>query len=728
MTNTPHSHQVATIDQQEVKVRKGETILEAARNTGIYVPTLCHLEKLESFGGCRLCLVQVKQMKGFPSACTTPIEPGMDIITKTPELQKLRREILEFTLSEHPYTCLICKDKRECADFMHSTRKVSTVTGCNFCTSNGDCELQDLADYLELEDVKFPISYRGIPSVHDNPFYSLDYNLCILCGRCVRICNEERNSHVLAFVERGNSTLVGTAFGESQTEAGCEFCGACVDVCPTGSIAEKMGKWRGNPDRTVRTSCVLCSVACEMSVNSRQGDLVNIGAPPGYRTDPPQLCLKGRFLTAQIHDHPSRLTSPLINKEGRWVEVTWKEAYGIVAQNLNKHKGNRFGLIASGQDTLEDNFALQKFAREVMHSNHVDLQASYSDRTILAQIHHFITLHPPARLDAIEKAETLLILGLEASLSHPLLEHRIRKAYNKGKKVIYAHAYPTRTSLFATEEIHYPPGEEDTMVNGLLNNLHRPESVLRDSKKLLIIVGDDLLRHPSSGQIFRDLLKLYHTKNKDHMCQVLFAGYEGGHYGSVLAGVHPDHLPGFRPVEKGEEGWTSHEMIQHIKDGGVTAMMVIGDLPADPRLSELGFLVQCNMFKTEMSEYANLLLPITDFLENKGHILSMDRKMKKVNRAVDRRGMVKTITGILSGLATTMNVPGFSSDPANMYKEFRSLIKLPPGPVNSREPGDRRGGIRPDHFTYRGNRFTDLVPELQSILRLQKLKSLDPEK
>jgi len=224
MTGSSNINRSAKIDGKTIKIRPGSTVLDAARQSDIYIPTLCYLENLTPYGGCRLCVVDIKNMKGFPTACTTPIEPGMEIRTKTPELQKLRSEILEFTLSEHPYTCLVCKDKMECTDFMSTTRKAGTITGCNFCTSNGDCELQELVDYLDLKDVKYPISYRGIPPEKNNPFYDLDYNLCILCGRCVRICNEERNSNVLAFVERGNTTIVGTAFDESQKDAGCEFC------------------------------------------------------------------------------------------------------------------------------------------------------------------------------------------------------------------------------------------------------------------------------------------------------------------------------------------------------------------------------------------------------------------------------------------------------------------------------------------------------------------------
>jgi len=360
------TYRTAVIDGHTVKVRPNQTILDAAMKAGIYIPTLCHLENLEPYGGCRLCVVEVKDMKGFPTACTTPIAPGMEVVTVSPELQKLRREILEFVLSEHPFTCLVCKDKKECTDFMHTTRKVSTITGCNFCTSNGDCELQELVEFLELEDMKFPITYRGIPPVKDNPFYDLDYNLCVLCGRCVRICNEERNSHVLAFVERGNTTIVGTAFSESQSEAGCEFCGACVDVCPTGSISEKMGKWRGRPDKSVKTTCVICPVACDMNVNIAKGKLVQIGPPPGKRTGPLQLCLRGKFLPSEISDHPSRITVPLIRRDDKWIEVSWEKAFETIALKLGNHRGSGFGVIASGQDTLEDNYMLQKFTRKVM--------------------------------------------------------------------------------------------------------------------------------------------------------------------------------------------------------------------------------------------------------------------------------------------------------------------------------------------------------------------------
>ena len=245
------------IDGKTVNTHEGSTVLEAAQKAGIYIPTLCFLDNIKPYGGCRLCMVEIKNMRGYPTACTTPVAPDIEISTNTPALQKLRREILELILSEHPYTCLICSDKNDCSKFMHTTRKVSVTTGCNFCTNNGDCELQDLVKYLDLKEIQFPVAYRNIKPVKDNPFYNLDYNLCVLCGRCVRICNEERNSETLAFIQRGNATLVGTAFGSSHEDAGCEFCGACIDVCPTGSISEKLGRWAGLPDKSQETTCVI---------------------------------------------------------------------------------------------------------------------------------------------------------------------------------------------------------------------------------------------------------------------------------------------------------------------------------------------------------------------------------------------------------------------------------------------------------------------------------------
>ena len=762
MTDKINIGQAAFIDGQSVLIRRDLTILEAAQKAGIYIPTLCHLPFLEPYGGCRLCAVEIENMKGFPTACTTPIKPGMVIKTHTPELQRLRREILEFTLSEHPYTCLVCKDNRECTDFMHSTRKAGTITGCNFCTSNGDCELQDLVDYLDLKEMKFPIRYRGIPTVKDNPFYDLDYNLCILCGRCVRICNEERNSHVLAFVQRGNSTIVGTAFEDSQKNAGCEYCGACVDVCPTGSISEKIGKWRGIPDRSVKTTCLICSVACEMNVNSRDGQLVHIGPLPGKRTSPPQLCLKGKFLPADLNHHPDRITTPLIKKEGRWIESDWKDAIAYIATSLEGQKGEHFGLIASAQDTLEDNYLLQKFSRVVMQSNNVDLQYSYPDNKVPELLHWYHAYHPLMDLNLLDEADALLILGLEGAVSHPMLENRIRKSFGKGNQIIYVSPRQTRTSTFTTHEILYEPGEEYKFVYELHKKVSGSQSkssgsaalvddevtgILRSARKLVILVGDNLLRIQTSADILRLLLKLYKFKQKDQQCYLLFPGMEGAMYGNLFMGAHPDYLPGFHSLRDRKSvvkwnkvwntalnapaGWSRTQMIRQAGNKRLTSMMVIGDITPDPNVANLELLVQCNMFKTRLSEYAHVFLPLCDYLEIEGHTLSMDGKLRKVNKCLTKPGNVKSISGILSVLSAAMGLPGWRSTPSAIFREIQSVISLPTVPLTKVEtdiPSPGKGipaemeeepvidASYHDHYHYRGNWLNALIPELNEIM------------
>jgi formate dehydrogenase alpha subunit len=752
----------AVIDGEPVQVPYGQTVLDAAKKVGIYIPTLCHLENLKSYGGCRLCMVDIKGSKGFPTACTTPLEPGMEIRTKTPELQKLRGEILELTLSEHPYTCLVCKDKKECTDFMHTTRKSSTITGCNFCTSNGDCELQDLIDYLDLKDIKFPISYRGIPPEKKNPFYDLDYNLCVLCGRCVRICNEERNSHVLAFVERGNTTIVGTAFNESQIEAGCEFCGACVDVCPTGSISEKMGKWAGLPSQSSETTCVLCSVGCTMNVNTRSNRIINVGARPGGRTNPPQLCLRGKFLPGDITHHPSRITTPLIRRNGKWVEVNWQEAVLFTARKLEAYRGARFGIMGSAQDTLEDNYALQKFSRVVMHSNNVDLYASYPDKDLVKELRTILSSFQGNMTD-LARADTILILGADASVSHPLLENRVRKAFNLGRNILYANPNTTRSSEFACLEINYSPGGGyhflSILVAMLAGDIKSAKQAVNDnadleafidilvkSRNLAIVLGDDMLRNASGRDVLRALGYLISLKRDKARANVLVLGYEGNIFAGALVGAHPDILPGFNPVtdrktiQKWNRNWDArlndnrglscNEMLDHIGKDGISSLMIIGDIPPHPKLRKLPFLVQLNMFRTGLSEHADVFLPLTGFLENEGHFMTVEGKVKRLRKVLVSQGSSKTLPAIISLLAREMKAVGyFGPSPSILWKELDSILKSEETEA-SNESG-KLHSLKPlsqekiklvsekyyDHYRYRGNRLTELVPDLQTVVK-----------
>lgn len=367
------------INKKFVKVKKGMTLLEAAESVGVYIPTLCSHSVLLPYGGCRLCIVEIEGQEGFPTACTTPVEEGMVVHIDTKPIQELRRRILELILSEHPYTCLVCDRKERCQDYQGTIRKAGVTTGCEFCPKNGECELQEVAEHIGIKEVNFPVDYKAVPVEKDDPFFERDYNLCILCGRCVRICQELRGIGAIAFTYRGSKALVGTAFGRPLLESGCEFCGACIDVCPSGALSEKINKWEGPAERSVETICPYCGVGCKILLNVKENRVIGAIPSPEGKINQGQACVRGRFCIPEIVHSPNRLKTPLIRKNGNLVEVNWDEALDTIAENLSRYKAKQFAFIASSQCTNEDSYIFQKFTRIVMGSNNITIVSDGTD-------------------------------------------------------------------------------------------------------------------------------------------------------------------------------------------------------------------------------------------------------------------------------------------------------------------------------------------------------------
>ena len=304
------------MDHRQIPCPEGVSVLRAAELNGVFIPSLCSHKDLSPFGGCRLCVVEIDGMRGYPLACSTVVQEGMKVLSDSAALREMRREILELILSEHPSSCLICSEKDGCKENQHTIRKSGVSTGCRWCPNDSECELQSLVEKLGITDIHYPIYYRGYEAEHEDPFFDRDYNICILCGRCVRMCQEVRGTSVLAFKHRGPRTQIGAAFGRNHVEAGCEFCGACVSVCPTGTLADKVSKWDGQPDGFVVSTCPFCALGCQIEL-APQGRPAFEGVAPSRPVGQRRPTLRARALLPPGNHAPPRAGQETRAQAGR---------------------------------------------------------------------------------------------------------------------------------------------------------------------------------------------------------------------------------------------------------------------------------------------------------------------------------------------------------------------------------------------------------------------------
>ena len=434
----------ATIDGRAHDFAEGLSILEAAQSLGIDIPTLCHDPRLKPIGSCRLCLVQVEGRPHPLTSCNTALADGMVVSTHTPALEDERAMLLRMLAQDHP------------ADvFSRFPDKEFHRQASRYALNDGDFDGEHRAELLD----------RSHPYIH------VDMSQCILCYRCVRICEEVQGQFVWKIVNRGHETRI---LPDSQTnlrESSCVSCGACVDTCPTGALEDKSILTKGVPTRWTRTTCPYCGTGCEMSVGTNEGKLVSIAPVLDAPVSRGHLCVKGRYAFDFV-SAADRVTEPMIRKSGEWHPASWSEAEEFVANQfqriVSEYGPDSIGILGSARSTNEENYLAQKFARAVIGTNNVDCCARVCHTPTAAAMKLMLGAGAATNsYDDIERAATIFVCGSNSTENHPIIGARIKQAALQGAKLIVMDPRAIELAQYAAIHLRPRPGTNIPLLNSL---------------------------------------------------------------------------------------------------------------------------------------------------------------------------------------------------------------------------------------------------------------------
>jgi NADH-quinone oxidoreductase subunit G len=621
-----------TINGRQIESPVGTMVIDAAKAAGIEIPAFCYYEGLSLAAACRMCLVEVEKFPKMQTACTLPVAEGMVVRADSATVGQARKSMLELLLTNHPLDCPVC-DK------------------------GGECELQDMVFRYGAGESRFTEIKHHVDEKQFSPVVYFDAPRCILCYRCVRVCNEGMGVGALGVVYRGVASEIAPSEGDHLE---CDECGACIDICPVGALTSGIYRYQARPwEMThVGTTCTHCSNGCKTTLGVRNNVIIRGNNRDRSGINGEFLCIKGRYAFDFIESN-ERLQSPMMRIDGELKPVSWSRALITVANRFKEvaQQGGKFGVIGSNRTSNEENYFLQKFARQALGTNNIDHHRTGD----LPTLFDALSGRPGAlaTMADLYTTKAAVVIGVDLSQQQPLVAYQLRANYRHHQARIYTVTEgPVRERKFAKASLISEPAKQ-------LDALESLRADLAKEPELVIVFGDTIV-----GERVRQLVAFGETLGipVKYVCLVDYSNSRG----AADMGLIPELAPAYHPAE-GPRGMNVADMLAA---SDLDVLWVVGANPLKNRSlgSANAFVVVQEMFMTETAARADVIFPAASAYEKDGTVTNVTGEVQRLKRGLTKMG-TKTDLEIFGHLAKEMGINTLgAAKPEAVFQEIRRTV------------------------------------------------------